>query len=416
MTDQRPKRNSFPRRDDAENAGRDRSSDARGRSTGFRPGSRPRIAKDRQPKSYETDTRFSDPGERRPFDRERKPFRSEDSSYRGSKPFDPDRKPYNSDRKPYDRDRKPFDPDRKPYNSDRKPYDRDRKPFDPDRKPQGSGRSFADRDPHKGGAFKSGRADRRDRAERMNKVLKELQLDPNVPVRLNRFIAMSGVCSRREADELIKGGQVTVNGQVADQLGTKVMPTDDIRFNGEQLKGERKTYIIMNKPKGYITTTDDPHAENTVMDLLKDQVKERVYPVGRLDKNTTGVLLLTNDGRLAQELTHPSYEKRKIYHVFLDKPVTQKDLEALAAGVTLEDGEIRADDVSYVEEHKDEVGIEIHSGRNRIVRRMFEHLGYDVVKLDRVVFAGFTKMGLRRGFWRFLTPREVAILKSGNYQ
>lgn len=236
------------------------------------------------------------------------------------------------------------------------------------------------------------------------------------PMRLNRFIAMSGICSRREADELIEAGQVTVNGEVINILGAKVMPEDVIELDGKVLKGERKVYIVMNKPKGYVTTTDDPHAERTVLDLLKGLVKERVYPVGRLDKNTTGVLLLTNDGDLTKELTHPSYEKSKLYHVFLDKPCTEEHLEMLAAGIELEDGLIHADEVSFVEGTRDEVGVEIHSGRNRIVRRMFEHLGYEVTRLDRVHFAGMGKMGLRRGFWRYLSPREVATLKGKNYK
>lgn len=236
-------------------------------------------------------------------------------------------------------------------------------------------------------------------------------------MRLNRFIAMSGVCSRREADQLIEAGEVTVNGVMVDQLGSKVHPaTDEVRLNGELLKGEKKVYILLNKPKGYVTTVEDPHADRTVIDLLKGECKERIYPVGRLDKNTTGVLLLTNDGNLTKELTHPSFAKKKIYHVFLDKPCTEADLEKLASGLELEDGPIHADEVSFVDDKGMEVGVELHSGRNRIVRRMFESLGYDVVKLDRVYFAGLTKMGLRRGFWRYLTPREVSALKTGSYE
>ena len=246
---------------------------------------------------------------------------------------------------------------------------------------------------------------------------KQESIGPDTPIRLNRFISMSGVCSRREADELITAGQVTVNGQVVSEMGVKVTKRDEICLNGERLKGERKVYIIMNKPKGYITTTEDPNADKTVIDLLKGQVKERVYPVGRLDKNTTGVLLLTNDGELTNLLTHPSYNKSKIYHVFLNKPCTDEDIVSLKRGFELEDGFIKVDSAEFVEGAKaDEVGIEIHSGRNRIVRRMFEHLGYDVVKLDRVFFAGFTKMGLRRGFWRHLTTREVSNLLSDNYK
>lgn len=240
--------------------------------------------------------------------------------------------------------------------------------------------------------------------------------NPNEPLRLNRFIAQSGVCSRREADELILSGEVTVNGVVVKELGVKVERSDKVEFQGKQLRGEKKVYIIMNKPKGFVTSVDDPHNDRTIMDLLKGEVPQRVYPVGRLDKYTTGVILLTNDGDLTKELTHPSYEKSKIYHVFLDKPITEAHLEELFNGVTLEDGDIKADEIATVGGNRKEVGIELHSGRNRIVRRMFEHLGYEVERLDRVYFAGLTKVGLRRGFWRYLTESEVAMLKSKNYR
>ena len=241
-------------------------------------------------------------------------------------------------------------------------------------------------------------------------------IDPKAPLRLNRFIAQSGVCSRREADQIILSGEVTVNGEVITELGTKVMRTDNIEYQGKRLQGEKKVYIIMNKPKGCITSLDDPHNSRTVIDLLKGDVKERVYPVGRLDKNTTGVLLITNDGDLTKELTHPSYEKQKIYHVVLDKPMHKDDLSKLAEEIILEDGPVHADEVAMVGGTSNEVGIEIHSGRNRIVRRMFEHLGYDVVRLDRVYFAGLTKSALRRGFWRHLTDVEVLKLKSNRYK
>lgn len=234
-------------------------------------------------------------------------------------------------------------------------------------------------------------------------------------VRLNKFIANSGICSRREADEFIEAGVVTVNGEVVSALGTKVKSTDDIRFNGQRLQGEKKVYILLNKPKGYVTTVEDPHADKTVMDLIEGACNERVYPVGRLDKNTTGVLLFTNDGELTKQLTHPSNEKMKVYHVFLDKNVTHNDLGKLVEGVTLEDGFIQADSANYVDNEKSQVGVEIHSGRNRIVRRIFEHLGYKVVKLDRVYFAGLTKKGLKRGEWRMLNPKEVNMLKMGAY-
>ncbi|MBO4264427.1 MAG: pseudouridine synthase [Bacteroidales bacterium] len=235
-------------------------------------------------------------------------------------------------------------------------------------------------------------------------------------IRLNKFIANSGVCSRREADTLIQAGVVTVNGQVVTELGTKVnIFEDDIRFNGERLKGEDKVYIVMNKPRGFVTTASDPHAEKTVLDLMKN-CKERVYPVGRLDKATTGVLMLTNDGEIAERLTHPAYDKKKIYQVSLDKALGAEDFQKIMDGIILEDGEIRADALEYIDENdKRKIGIEIHSGRNRIVRRIFEHLGYCVKALDRVYFAGLTKKGLKKGQWRYLGEQEINILKMGAY-
>ncbi len=235
-------------------------------------------------------------------------------------------------------------------------------------------------------------------------------------VRLNKFIANSGVCSRREADTLIQSGVVTVNGEVVTELGTKVnILTDDIRFNGERLKGEEKVYIVMNKPKGYVTTASDPHADKTVMDLLKG-CPTRVFPVGRLDKNTTGVLMFTNDGEMAERLTHPSYNKKKIYQVVLDAPLSDEDQQKILAGIELNDGIVAADELEFIDarDHR-QLGIEIHSGKNRIVRRIFESLGYDVRALDRVYFAGLTKKGLKKSDWRYLTEGEVNILKMGAY-
>ena len=235
-------------------------------------------------------------------------------------------------------------------------------------------------------------------------------------VRLNKFIANSGVCSRREADNFILAGVVTVNGEVVTELGTKVnINTDDIRFNGERLKGEAKVYIVMNKPKGFVTTASDPHADKTVMDLLKG-CPTRVFPVGRLDKNTTGVLMFTNDGEIAEKLTHPSYDKKKIYQVSLDNKLKQEDYEKILQGVELSDGVIAADELEYIEEgdHR-KLGIEIHSGKNRIVRRIFESLGYEVKALDRVYFAGLTKKGLKRGEWRYLSEGETNLLRMGAY-
>ncbi|MCH5329355.1 MAG: rRNA pseudouridine synthase [Alistipes sp.] len=234
-------------------------------------------------------------------------------------------------------------------------------------------------------------------------------------IRLNRFIAQSGLCSRREADEFITAGVVTVNGAVVTELGTKVLPTDDVRFNNEPVKGEQNVYLVLNKPKGYVTTLDDPHASKIVTDLVKNACKERIYPVGRLDKNSLGLLLFTNDGALTKQLTHPSYQKKKIYQVTLDKPLSEQDMDKIADGINLEDGEIYADEIACIKDDRKEIGIEIHSGRNRIVRRIFEHLGYEVRKLDRVYYAGLTKKNLKRGAWRFLTKDEVTRLKTGMY-
>ena len=235
-------------------------------------------------------------------------------------------------------------------------------------------------------------------------------------MRLNRFLAQSGLCSRREADDFITAGLVTVNGQIVTQLGTKVLPTDEVKFNDSRVQGEKKVYLVLNKPKGYVTSLDDPHAGKTVMDLVEGACTERIYPVGRLDKNSLGLLLFTNDGDLTKQLTHPSYLKKKIYQVTLDKPLARADMDRIAEGITLEDGEIFADEISYVKDNKQEVGIEIHSGRNRIVRRIFEFLGYTVTKLDRVYYAGLTKKNLKRGAWRFLSREEVERLKSGQYE
>ena len=234
-------------------------------------------------------------------------------------------------------------------------------------------------------------------------------------MRLNRYIAMSGICSRREADDYITSGVVTVNDEVVTELGSKVSQNDVVKLNGKVLVSEKMVYIVMNKPKGYVTSVEDPHADKTVMDLVKGCCKERVYPVGRLDKNSMGVLLITNDGELTKQIAHPAYEKKKVYQVTLDKPMDRADMERLVDGVELEDGFIRADAIEYAADKKNEIGIEIHSGRNRIVRRMFEKVGYHVTKLDRVYFAGLTKKGLKRGEWRFLTEGEVNLLRMGAY-
>ena len=246
---------------------------------------------------------------------------------------------------------------------------------------------------------------------------KDILTDPNEPVRLNKYLANAGICSRREADEFITAGVVSVNGVVVTELGTKIKRTDEVKFHDETVSVERKVYVLLNKPKDCVTTSDDPQERKTVMHCVKDACKERIYPVGRLDRNTTGVLLLTNDGDLASKLTHPKFLKKKIYHVYCDKNVTKADLDQIAAGITLEDGEIHADAISYASEtDKKQVGIEIHSGKNRIVRRIFESLGYKVTKLDRVYFAGLTKKGLKRGDWRYLTEQEVNFLRMGSFE
>ena len=246
---------------------------------------------------------------------------------------------------------------------------------------------------------------------------KETHVDPDEPIRLNKYLANAGVCSRREADEFIAAGVVKVNGEIVTELGTKVKRSDVVHFHDQQISIEKKVYVLLNKPKDYVTTSDDPQNRKTVMDLVKDACRERIYPVGRLDRNTTGVLLLTNDGELASKLTHPQYLKKKVYHVWLDKNVTAADMRLIADGVTLDDGEIRADAIEYASEtDRKQVGIEIHSGRNRIVRRIFESLGYKVLKLDRVFFAGLTKKNVRRGDWRFLTEQEVNMIRMGAFE
>jgi 23S rRNA pseudouridine2605 synthase len=240
--------------------------------------------------------------------------------------------------------------------------------------------------------------------------------NPNAPIRLNKYLANAGVCSRREADEFIQAGVVKVNGQVVTELGTKITRADSVMFHNQPVSLESKVYVLLNKPKGFVTTTDDPENRKTVMELVKSACSERIYPVGRLDRATTGVLLLTNDGDLASKLTHPKYEKRKIYQVWLDKPVAMEHMQMIADGIELEDGEIHADAISYVtEEDLTQVGIEIHSGKNRVVRRIFEKLGYRVLKLDRVYFAGLTKKKLSRGKWRYLSEQEVNMLRMGAF-
>ncbi|MBQ8486913.1 MAG: RNA-binding S4 domain-containing protein [Prevotella sp.] len=342
----------------------------------------------------------------------------------GPKPYRPYNKPYQAPynpNKPYGQEEdggyqprqqggygpKPYRPYNKPYQGGSynpgKPYNSNR-PYG-GQKPYNKRQRTADYDPNAKYSMKK-------RIE-----YKEVNYDPNEPLRLNKFLANAGVCSRREADEFIQAGVVTVNGQVVTELGTKILRTDEVHFHDQLVSLEKKVYVLLNKPKDYVTTSDDPQQRKTVMDLVKDACPECIYPVGRLDRNTTGVLLLTNDGDLASKLTHPKYLKKKIYHVYLDKNVTAHDLQQIAEGIQLEDGEIKADDVQYSDAiDKKQVGIEIHSGKNRIVRRIFESLGYKVLKLDRVQFAGLTKKNLRRGDWRYLTEEEVDRLRMGAYE
>lgn len=292
-----------------------------------------------------------------------------------------------------------------------------RNEFRPYGERQGQGNSY-DRRPKQG--FRPRTADYNPNAKYSHKKqieYKEQFIDPDAPIRLNKFLANAGICSRREADEFITAGVVSVNGEIVTELGTKVKRTDEVKFHDQSVNIERKVYILLNKPKDCVTTVDDPQERKTVLNLVANACKERIYPVGRLDRNTTGVLLLTNDGEMASKLTHPKYLKKKIYHVYCDKNVTRADLDQILNGIELPDGEIHADAVSYASEtDKSQVGIEIHSGRNRIVRRIFEALGYRVIKLDRVYFAGLTKKGLRRGDWRFLTEAEVNVLRMGAFE
>lgn len=333
----------------------------------------------------------------------RRPFRSREDGEERRSSYGERRSSFSSGEHKSYGDRKSTFGDRKPsFGGGRKPsFGGGRKPFGPARKKENGIDRMISRKPQ---------VSRMQAPEEVAPVLAKDE------VRLNKFIANSGVCSRREADTMIQAGVVSVNGVVVTELGTKVnIFNDEVRFNGELLRGESKVYIVMNKPKGYVTTASDPHADKTVMDLLKN-CTARVFPVGRLDKATTGVLMFTNDGDVAEKLAHPSYDKKKIYQVTLDRDLSREDFDQIMAGVELADGVIAADDLEYVDEgnHK-KLGIEIHSGKNRIVRRIFEHLGYDVKGLDRVYFAGLTKKGLKRGEWRYLTENEANILKMGAY-
>ena len=362
---------------------------------------------------------FSEGGEKKPFNGERRSF-GEGGERRS---FGGERKSFGGERKSFgDRPRRSFGEggERRSFNGERKSFGGDRKSFG-EKRSFGAKKSFYKkdfnyfRDENESGINKM--ISRRPQLDSSNFSDNDMVAAPiKEEVRLNKYIANSGVCSRREADNFILAGVVTVNGEVVTELGTKVnINTDDIRFNGERLKSENKIYIIMNKPKGYVTTASDPHADKTVMDLLKG-CPSRVFPVGRLDKNTTGVLMFTNDGEIAEKLTHPSYDKKKIYQVSLDSKLRGEDFDKILSGIELSDGVIAADALEYIEEddHR-KLGIEIHSGKNRIVRRIFESLGYEVKALDRVYFAGLTKKGLRRGEWRYLSEGETNLLRMGAY-
>ena len=411
-----------PRRSFGENNGERSSFGGERRSFSSNGGERRSFNNDRPRRSFGENNgeRSSFGGERRSFsnDRPRRSF-GENNGERSS--FGGERRSFNNDRP-----RRSFGEN----NGERKSFGGERKSFggDRSRRPAGNGgfrnsakKSFTRKDfnyfrnEDESGINRmiSRRPQVEDHAYSDNDTVKAPVKEE---IRLNKYIANSGVCSRREADNFILAGVVTVNGEVVTELGTKVnIYTDDIRFNGERLKGEEKVYIIMNKPKGYVTTASDPHADKTVMDLLKG-CGARVFPVGRLDKNTTGVLMFTNDGEIAEKLTHPSYDKKKIYQVSLDNKLRREDYEKILSGVELSDGTIAADALEYIEEddHR-KLGIEIHSGKNRIVRRIFESLGYEVKALDRVYFAGLTKKGLKRGEWRFLTEGETNLLRMGAY-
>jgi 23S rRNA pseudouridine2605 synthase len=357
-------------------------------------------------------------GDRRENSGDRKPYgnREGGNSYGDRKPYG-DKRENSGDRKPY-RERKevdghkPFRPrndeDRKPFVSSDRDFNRDERPYEPRE-------NYGDRSEHRDRDGKSPRKrfdEYQDDQVKLNSGNTSFKKDDGL-IRLNRFIANSGICSRRKADEIITSGVVSVNGETVTELGTKVNPAvDQVRYNGELLKREKMVYVLLNKPKDYITTTDDPLERKTVMELISKATNERIYPVGRLDRNTTGLLLLTNDGDLADKLSHPKNSISKIYNVELNKNLTQGDFNKIAFGVELEDGLIKPDEVRYVTGGaKNEVGIQIHSGKNRIVRRIFESLGYEVVKLDRVIYANLTKKDLTRGRWRYLTEKEVIQLK-----
>lgn len=409
----------------------------------------------RAPRS-ESSNRFS--GERKPFNRDSREG-GERHSFGDRKPFDGEKKPYNPEggaRKPYQSgERKPFgrteNPTRTPYKGDNRwnrhaaskvdgseesTSPRDENPTarierryearaerfaDRGERPEGARNPrYSDRDTFKsrsrfdaGPAFEPQYKLDRYKERAPSKIQKKIaQTDRRSDeIRLNRYIANAGICSRRDADKLIEAGEIKVNNKVITEMGYQVKPTDIVKYGNRKLNREKPVYLLLNKPKDFLTTTEDPNDRKTVMELVKNATESRIYPVGRLDRNTTGLLLLTNDGELADKLTHPSNEIEKIYQAELDKPLTDEDFEKIKAGLTLEDGEIKVDDLAKVTPDGYVIGVKIHSGKNRIVRRIFEHVGYEVTKLDRTTFAGLTKKDLPRGSWRFLTERELVKLK-----
>ena len=391
--DERPRR-----RFDDDDRPRRRFDDDKPRDRRFHDDDRPRRRfddDDRPRRRFDDDKprerRFHDDDRpRRRFDDDDRPRRRfDDDRPRGDRRFHDDDRPrrrFDDD----DRPRRRFDDDR-PYGGNRRFDDRPRRRFDDDEEPRRGRKGYVrEKDPEY------------DRPKATGEI------------RLNKYLADCGICSRREADDLIKAGCVEVNGEVITTMGYKVKTEDKVVYGGQTLNREKLRYILLNKPKGYITTSDDPYERDTVMELVKDACPERIFPVGRLDKGTTGLLLFTNDGDLTKKLTHPSSEVPKLYHVILDKPLTKNDMQRIAEGIELDDGSIAADAIAYDQDDdsKKSIGIELHSGRNRIVRRIFEHLGYEVIKLDRVMFAGLDKYRLPRGEWRFLTDLEVQNLKN----
>ena len=379
----------------------------------------------KSPGSFDKPIKRSENDERKP-----RPYRSEEPEKRGRTFNKPEKRfgdeskprPYKSEepekpRRSFDKPEKRFGDESKPrpYRSERlekteRSFDRPEKKFDRDDR---SGPSFYKPEKKERGEYQERRPYKQRKTEFRGKPARREKAEDDGTIRLNKYIANAGICSRREADKLIEAGAISVNGVPVTELGTKVLPTDKIKYGDQSLSREKPRYVLLNKPKGFITTTDDPENRKTVMNLISKACKERIYPIGRLDRNTTGLLLFTNDGDMAKKLAHPRFGIKKIYHVVLDRNLTKTDMKKIADGITLDDGMIRVDAIEYITEAKDkkEVGIELHSGKNRVVRRIFETLEYKVVRLDRVVYAGLTKKNLPRGEWRFLEQKEINMLK-----